>query len=114
MHLGDLRMKKVVIAFVCGAVALSLSVNSAYAVKPFLDEFMKKYPEVKGAAEKKCGVCHEGADKKVRNDYGKALNAHIKKTDAKDVEKIGKAFDAVAKENAKFGDNLKAGKLPTE
>jgi hypothetical protein len=107
-------MKKVAIAFVCGAVALCLSVNSAYAVKPFLDEFVKKYPDVKGAADKKCGVCHEGTDKKVRNDYGKALNAFIKKGDAKDTAKINEAFDKVAKENAKFGDNLKAGKLPTE
>jgi hypothetical protein len=107
-------MKKVAIGIVCGAVALCLSLNSAYAVKPFLDEFVKKYPDVKGAAEKKCAVCHEGTDKKVRNDYGKALNAHIKKGDAKDTAKINDAFDKVAKENSKFGDNLKAGKLPTE
>ena len=107
-------MKKVAIAFVCGAVALCLSVNSAYAVKPFLDEFMKKYPDVKAAADKKCNVCHEGTDKKMRNEYGKALNAHLKKGDAKDTAKINAAFETVAKENAKFGDNLKAGKLPTE
>ena len=107
-------MKKVAIAFCCGAVALCMSVNSAYAVKPFLDEFLKKYPDVKAAADKKCNVCHEGTDKKMRNEYGKALNAHLKKTDAKDTAKINTAFDTVAKDNAKFGDNLKAGKLPTE
>jgi hypothetical protein len=107
-------MKKVAIAFVCGAVALCVSVNSAYAVKPFYDEFVKKYPNVTAAAEKKCAVCHEGETKKVRNDYGKALNAFIKKTDAKDTVKINEAFDKVATENKKFGDNLKAGKLPTE
>ena len=107
-------MKKVAIAFVCGAVALCVSVNSAYAVKPFFDEFVKKYPNVTAAADKKCNTCHEGESKKMHNEYGKALKVLLKKTDAKDTAKINEALDKVAKDNAKFGDNLKAGKLPTE
>jgi len=106
-------MKKSVIAVVA-VVGLALSANSAFAIKPFLDAFVAKYPAVSGAATAKCGVCHEGSDKKVRNDYGKALDALLEKGDAKDTDKINSALDKVAADNAKFGDNLKAGKLPTE
>lgn len=106
-------MKKVVMGLVCGAV-LALQVNQAYAVKPFLDEFLKKYPDVKAAADVKCNVCHKGENKKMRNEYGMALGELLKKGDAKDTAKIIKSMDDVAAANKKFGDNLKAGKLPTE
>lgn len=95
-------------------LGLSLTANSAFAVKPFLDAFTAKYPNVSGAATAKCNVCHEGSDKKNRNAYGKALSELVKKTDAKDTAKINSALDKVAADNAKFGDNLKAGKLPCE
>ena len=107
-------MKKFVTAAAV-VLGLSLTANSAFAIKPFLDAFVAKYPNVSGAATAKCNVCHEGSDKKNRNDYGKALDALLDKaTDAKDTAKINGALDKVAADNAKFGDNLKAGKLPTE
>jgi hypothetical protein len=113
-HLGDSRMKKFATVVMAGAIALVLTANSAFAIKPFLDEFVKKYPTVSGAATAKCGVCHEGSDKKMRNAYGKALDALLEKGDAKDTAKIDGAFEKVAKDTPKFGENLKAGKLPTE
>jgi tRNA(Ile2) C34 agmatinyltransferase TiaS len=108
-------MKKFATVIAAGAIALGLSAQSAYAVKPFLDAFKAKYPNVSGAATAGCNVCHvAGADKKERNAYGAALAALIKKADAKDAAKIDGALEKVAKDNAKFGENLKAGKLPTE
>lgn len=107
-------MKKFATVVMAGAIALVLTANSAFAIKPFLDEFVKKYPNVSGAATAKCGVCHEGSDKKMRNAYGKALDALLEKGDAKDTAKIDGAFEKVAKDTPKFGENLKAGKLPTE
>ena len=107
-------MKKFATVIVVGAVVLCLSAQSAFAVKPFLDAFKAKYPNVTGAATAGCNVCHEGTDKKNRNAYGMALNKYVKKTDAKDAAKIEAAFEGAVKDNAKFGENLKAGKLPTE
>jgi hypothetical protein len=106
-------MKKFVTAAIAG-LGLCLTANSAFAIKPFFDAFTAKYPNVTGAATAKCNTCHEGTDKKMHNAYGKALKELIKKTDAKDTDKINKALDKVAADNAKYGDNLKAGKLPTE
>src|SRR5262245_5724127 len=106
-------MKKFALMIMVGTV-VSFTAQSAFAVKPFLDAFKAKYPNVTGAATAGCNVCHEGMDKKNRNAYGMALGALIKKSDAKDTAKINEALDKVAKDNAKFGDNLKAGKLPTE
>jgi hypothetical protein len=106
-------MKKFVTAAAV-VLGMSLTANSAFAIKPFLDAFVAKYPNVSGAATAKCGVCHEGSDKKNRNAYGKALDALLEKGDAKDMAKINSALDKVAADNAKFGDNLKAGKLPTD
>ena len=107
-------MKKFVTAAVAG-LGLCLTANSAFAIKPFFDAFTAKYPNVTGAATAKCNTCHEGTDKKMRNAYGKALDALLDKaTDAKDTAKINSALEKVAADNAKFGDNLKAGKLPTE
>ncbi len=109
-------MKKFVTAAVAGVLGLCLTANSAFAIKPFFDAFTAKYPNVTGAATAKCNTCHvDGQEKKVHNDYGKALDALLDKaTDAKDTAKINAALDKVAADNAKFGDNLKAGKLPTE
>ena len=108
-------MKKFVTAAAAGVLGLCLTANSAFAIKPFFDAFTAKYPNVTGAATAKCNTCHEGTDKKMRNAYGKALDVLLDKaTDAKDTAKINAALDKVAADNAKFGDNLKAGKLPTE
>lgn len=63
-----------------------------------------------------CAVCHEGDDKKKRNNYGEALTKNIAKME-KDEAKIKEAFEKTAKEKSAvkdktFGDLLKDGKLP--
>ncbi len=95
--------------------------NAAHAIAPFKKEFEEKYVKKDStdpkdvafaAAVKKanCLVCHaknaEGKeDKKVRNEYGKALDVLLdKKTDAQDKPKIQEALDKVAKEKSKPGD----------
>jgi len=126
-------MKKVVVTLVAAAIVVGLSLNTAYAIKPFKDEFDAKYVKDSSNAEfaeavKKanCNVCHgknaEGKDdKKVRNAYGKALDKLLdKKEDAKNKEKIQAALETVAKEKSNpddansptFGDLIKSGKLP--
>jgi hypothetical protein len=65
----------------------------------------------------KCGVCHVGASKKNRNDYGKAI---VKALDGKKAVKDKDAIVDVLKTAAKeknsdgktYGDLLDAGELP--
>src|SRR5262245_36508114 len=118
-------MKKCVLILLCGAFVVSVSVNSARAIPPFMAEFKEKYVKKEPAtdAEKalaaavekvKCNVCHKRKEKKDRNDYGKALDELLdKKTDAKDKEKIHKALDTVSEKKPKddgptYGDLIKA------
>lgn len=105
----------------CGALGLSLCVSApeAQARPLYLKEFAGKYEKLADQAkEMKCGVCHPGKNKKMRNDYGKAISAALgkDKKNVKDKEEIHKAFDAAAKaKNAKgetFGSLIEAGKLP--
>ncbi len=124
-------MKKAGLFLICGSVVVALSVNWASARPQFNAEFKGKYVKPdgtdveKGFAKKvdmvKCLVCHgkkDGKeDKKVRNDYGKALNKLLNKDDAKNKVKINKALDTVYDEKVPdgtetFGDRIKAGKLP--
>ena len=128
-------MKKLVACLIAAGVAFSLT-NSAYAIKPFGDQFTKTYvtdnksaPEGFEALVKaaKCGVCH-GKSKKMRNDYATELSKLLDrkapefktaaiKADPKPAEKlIVEAFEKVAKMKNKdgdvYGDLIKAGKLP--
>ncbi|HUY35188.1 MAG TPA: hypothetical protein VMV69_20755 [Pirellulales bacterium] len=125
-------MRKAVLVLLCGCLVFAVSARQASAIKPFFDEFKAKYVKKEGSdAEKefakkvemvKCAVCHgkkDGKeDKKVRNDYGKALDILLdKKADAKNKEKIQKSLDTVYDEKVPgkdetFGDRIKAGKLP--
>jgi len=130
-------MKKAVLTLLAGVFVLGLSLDAAQAIAPFKKEFDEKYVKKESsdpqdqefaAAVKKanCLICHgknaEGKeDKKIRNAYGKALDALLdKKTDAKDVAKIQAALDTVAKEKSNpddassptFGDLIMSGKLP--
>ena len=84
--------------------------------------FEKQYPEVvkKEGKDGKltCVVCHEGDDKKKRNNYGEALISagKIAKME-KDEAKIKEAFTKTEPEKSAvkdktFGDLLKEGKLP--
>lgn len=102
--------------------AIFMASTPAYAVKPFSDQFNAKYPTLKDKVAKveggACNVCHMGNSKKMRNEYGMALNKLLKMADKDNVEKIKMALDTVEKEKAgngeTFGERLKAGNLPTE
>lgn len=102
-----------------------LAPTPAFAIKQFQDEFKAVYvkdgtPLAAAVDTAKCNVCHAGKSKKERNAYGEALAERLdKETDKKDVEKIRKALDEVAKLPSKvagktFGDLIADGKLPAE
>jgi hypothetical protein len=104
----------------------------AHGVKSFKDQFDVKYvkkdsKDVKQkafaeiVAEVKCNLCHQGKSKKDRNPYGQELAKLLdKKADMKNVEKIKKVLDQVAKlkfnpkdkKSLTFGELIAAGKLP--
>lgn len=104
----------------CGALGLSLCVSTpeAQARPQYFKEFKAKYEKLADQADaKKCGVCHPGKNKKMRNDYGKAMvKALDGKKNVKDKAEFAKVLDAAAKaKNAKgetFGSLIEAGKLP--
>ena len=118
-------MKKLGVVLVCAVGALVCSSQSAFAIKPFQDAFIKKYVDgnenkefVEAVTAAKCGLCHVGAKKTDRNAYGMALAELLdKKEDAKNETKINEALDTVAGMKAPdseqtFGDLIKEGKLP--
>ena len=90
-------MKKLSISLVCLAV-LSLAAAPAWAVPAFNDAFKAMYvkpgsPLADKVAEAKCNVCHgknaEGKDdKKVRNDYGKAVVGAAKNVSGANVSEL--------------------------
>ena len=88
-------------------------------------EFWAKYDKEIGKFKEttKCNVCHFGAEKKNRNDYGKAVGEALVSKDVggkkqeTDLDKIKAALDKAAKEKSgtegkTFGDLIKDGKLP--
>jgi hypothetical protein len=121
---------------------LALSVCVAFialAASPFVfalpqidKEWKERYietvppPPFKGdAAMQKCNVCHEGMNKKDKNEHGKAVGKHLTKkgvTDLKGMDAALKKYiqDALEKaeeeknsKDKKFGDIMKKdGKLP--
>jgi hypothetical protein len=111
------------VAFVVG---LAITADQASAIPDFNNAWKERYTKDNPALKEKsdaakCNVCHVGTDKKMRNAYGKALDALLdRKTDGKDAAKINAAFDEVEAlkvnpddENSEtFGDRLKAGELP--
>ena len=67
------------------------------ALPPFYIEFKKdyidplkdkKFAEAMDKADVKCLVCHQGKQKKNRNEFGKVVGKFLTKKDAKDKEKI--------------------------
>ena len=107
---------------VAGCVAgLVIGFGARVEARPnYKGAFEKKYEEVvkKEGKDGKltCAVCHEGDDKKKRNNYGEALAKNIGKME-KDEAKIKEAFEKTEKEKSAvkdktFGDLLKEGKLP--
>jgi formate-dependent nitrite reductase cytochrome c552 subunit len=119
-------MRRAIFVVLLAGLVVGLSQSSARAVKPFLIEFQEKYTNKNGSAEDKayaelvektqCNVCHMGNSKKMRNDYGKALNKFIKKEEQKEKEKIKGALDKAAEEKSPsgktFGELIKEHKLP--
>ncbi len=103
----------------CGVALAAANVclaPTADARPNYNKEFWDAYPSLKAHAETKCGACH-GTDKKVRNDYGKAVGEALGGAKVTDAEKIKAAFKAAedkasATEGKTFGDLIKDGKLP--
>jgi hypothetical protein len=121
-------MRKAVLLGVVGAIVLGVmaAADVAKAVPPFKAEWDKLYMGEGSAMNKalggksNCNVCHVGAkDKKLRNDYGKAISELIKK-DVKDPEKIKAALEEVAAKHSvadddkspTFGELIEKGELP--
>ncbi len=126
-------MKKSFVLVFLGLVAAVIIGRPAQAVPLFKKKFDEKYvkdssdQKFKDAAkEANCGICHDAKDKKLRNDYGKALSELLKKDQFKaarekaqpDVVKK-EIFDAFEKVESKksekgktFGELIKAGELP--
>jgi hypothetical protein len=105
-----------------GIVVLT-SVRPAEARPQYLPVWLQTYPDV---AEKnnvkaavKCNVCHFGASKKNRNDYGKAIEKVLDgKKNVRDKTKIADNLKTAAKEkNADgktFGEILDGNELPAK
>lgn len=125
------RLFVVVLCAVSGGLFMA-NVKPALGVEAFKKEFIAKYVKADSAdpaeqafaaAVKKanCNVCHVGAKKKERNEYGKALDELLdKKADIKNSAKIQEALETVAglKSNPAdaasptFGELFKEHKLP--
>lgn len=78
------------------------------------EDFGKKHGK---SGKVSCAVCHPSKSKKDRNNYGAALTKALGAKKVKDVEKIKKALEKIAKEKSAtegktFGDLIKAGELP--
>lgn len=112
--------------FLAATVAVSLffftKSNEAHARLQYKKQFEAVYPDVTANNKINCNVCHEGTKKQDRNEYGKALQKALESVTGSEVPKAGvkeegqikAALGKVAKDEAKFGDRLKAGKLPVE
>jgi hypothetical protein len=124
-------MKKACVCFVIGLVAFGCSFDSASALPPFNKEWMAKYKETSSSAKfveavdtAKCNVCHEGTNKKMKNEYGKVVGKYLSKakyTEIKEDEDAAKKYilEGFAKAEAEkngsgksFGELLKSGELP--
>lgn len=90
---------------------------SADARPNYNKEFWDMYPTLKDFKEgTSCGACH-GKEKKVRNDYGKAVGGALGEAKVMDAEKIKAALKKAEGEKSgtdgkTFGDLIKDGKLP--
>lgn len=67
------------------------------------------------AGKSNCNICHEGKDRKNRNEYGAAIGKNIGTKDNKDntaiAEALQKAAAAKSSEGATFGELIEQGKL---
>ena len=117
----------VLVAF--GAVAIWSGGGREAAAKPpypplFLESYKDNAKVVEAAKEAKCVVCHSAKEKKVRNDFGKAVEKNMPKKVFDELKEdkpaLAKKFAEALKlaeeeknaDGKKFGDLLKDGKLP--
>ena len=117
-----LKVRTVSLFVAAVAVAmLSVNLEKAQARPNFPRVFVKQYPGLKDQYKKvKCAVCHpkeNNKKKKIRNNYGKALQKALGSTKVKDKKKIAAAMEKIEKQDSavkgmSFGDLIKAGKLP--
>ena len=80
------KSSKKVLAVLGGLAVLGIYTTSpeADARPQYAKGFITAYPKLEEAAKKaKCGLCHEGETKKVRNAYGKAVQAGVTKKNEK-------------------------------
>jgi hypothetical protein len=127
-------MKNLCLLTLCGFLvgALTSSVKPVFGIDAFKKEFVAKYVKkdpttdedkafAAAVTKANCNVCHVGKTKKVRNEYGKALDELLdKKADMKNTAKIQEALDKVGgmKSDPKddtsptFGELISKGKLP--
>lgn len=114
------KSSKKLLAILGGLAVLGIYTTSpeADARPQYAKGFITSYPKLEEAAKKaKCGLCHEGETKKVRNDYGKAVEKGVDgKKNEKDAEAIAAALKKAAEiksEGGKtFGEMIAAGELP--
>src|SRR6187402_1247760 len=78
-------MKRIVAALLLGGLAFLVLGKSASARMPYFNQFGEQYKGNEAVAapakEAKCTVCHDPAAKKIRNEYGKAVNKYLTKAD---------------------------------
>ena len=121
-------MKRIVTALLAGGCILGMLAGSAAARMPYFSQFSEQYrenePVAAAAKDAKCTVCHDPAAKKIRNEYGIAVNKFLTKADYDKLKddaaalkkKISAALQAAEgeknKEGKTFGEIIKSGKLP--
>jgi hypothetical protein len=124
-------MQRVGVLAAVGALVAMWSPSSASALPPFSKEWVGKYVTgnpskefVAAADAARCNVCHAGASKKEHNEYGQAVKKYITKNGYNAVKGIPAAAAKYIQDgitaaegdtNAagqKFGELIKAGKLP--
>lgn len=116
---AEVRMKFFVkSAMVCGVLAglFAVGSDSAVARPKYKGVFEKTYEKVAKDNKVTCNACHDGDDKKKRNNYGEALGKNTGKNEM-DEAKIKEALTKTESEKSAikdktFGDLLKDGKLP--
>jgi hypothetical protein len=103
--------------------------SPAVAVPPFYIEFKKdylepmkdkKFVETVDKTDVKCLLCHQGKQKKNRNEFGKVVGKFLTKKDAKNKEKIAEGLkkalamhvDPKNEKSETYMDRLKASKWP--
>jgi hypothetical protein len=127
----DFRMKKFVVTLLVGAFALTVCLGSVQGRPPYAPILAETYKDNAAIVEKskaadKCTICHDAKDKKIRNEYGKAISKHFPGDEFKkimaDKEAVAKKFKEAVKateadkhsSGKTFGEVIKAGKLPGE